>query len=353
MLKFLKYVFGGIVVAGIAVGILAWTKAIDFPASIAAIAQGRWADALSAKSARVETLTLQGNVDVRQVSLGFKVAGRIAEMRVEEGDSVVAGTVLATLDKSYFNDDLRLSRARVAAQAAILARLQNGSRPEEIALAKATVAEREAALKLTQETLSRQQQLAAQGITPHQRHDEATAAEEQASAALESAKQTLQLAIAGPRAEDIDAEKALFEIEAATLAQVERRLADADLIAPGPGVILTRAREAGAIENVGDTVLSASIVKPVWVRTYVSEPDLGMIKAGMEVEVRNDSGGAFVGHVGFISPVAEFTPKSVETKELRTSLVYRLRVVVDGETAGLLQGMPVTIVAKLTGNPAQ
>ena len=114
-----------------------------------------------------------------------------------------------------------------------------------------------------------------------------------------------------------------------------------------------RAREAGAIENVGETVLSASIVKPVWVRTYVSEPDLGKIKAGMAVEVRSDSGGAFVGHVGFISPVAEFTPKSVETKELRTSLVYRLRVVVDGETAGLLQGMPVTIVAKLTGNTAQ
>ena len=353
MMKIFKFVFGGIVVAGVAVGILAWTKVIDFPAGLAAVAQGRWADALSAKSARIDTLTLQGNVDVRQVNLGFKVAGRIAEIRVEEGDSVVAGTVLATLDKSYFNDDLRLSRARVAAQAAVLARLQNGSRPEEIALAKASVAEREAALKLAEETLSRQQQLADQGNSPHQRHDEATAAEGQASAALDSAKQTLQLAVAGPRAEDIDAAKAQFEIEAASLAQAERRLADAELVALGPGVILTRAREAGAIENAGETVVSASIVKPVWVRTYVSEPDLGKIKAGMAVEVRSDSGGAFIGHVGFISPVAEFTPKSVETKELRTSLVYRLRVVVDGEPTGLLQGMPVTIIAKLAGNIAQ
>ena len=124
------------------------------------------------------------------------------------------------------------------------------------------------------------------------------------------------------------------------------------LIAPGAGVILTRAREAGAIENPGETVFSATLVKPVWVRTYVSEPDLGKIKPGMAVEIRNDSAGSYTGHIGFISPVAEFTPKSVETTELRTSLVYRLRVVIDGEPAGLLQGMPVTITAKLTGNNA-
>ena len=352
MNRLLKYALSSIVLAGAAIGVLAWTKGIDLPAGLSAIAQGRWADALTARSSKPDSLILQGNVDVRQVNLGFKVAGRIAEMRVEEGDAIVAGTILATLDKSYFNDDLRLSRARVAAQTAILARLQNGSRPEEIALARANVAEREAALTLAQETLVRQQQLAAQGSSPHQRHDEATAAAGQASAARDSAKQTLQLALVGPRAEDIDAAKAQLEFEAASLAQAGRRLADADLIALGPGVILTRAREAGAIANAGETVFSATLVKPVWVRTYVTETDLGKIKPGMAVEVRNDSGRAFRGHVGFISPVAEFTPKSVETKELRTSLVYRLRVVVDGEPVGLLQGMPVTITAKLAGNSA-
>jgi HlyD family secretion protein len=346
----LKYVSGVLVFAAIAIGVLAWTKVIDLPAELSAIARGRWAEVLSAKTAKPDTLILQGNVDVRQVNLGFKVPGRIAEMRVEEGDAVVAGAVLATLDKSYFDDDLRLSRARVAAQTAVLARLQNGSRPEEIALAKAIVAEREAALTLAQETLARQAQLSVEGNSPHQRHDEATAAAGQASAALDAAKQTQQLAVIGPRTEDIDAARAQLEIEAASLLQAERRMADADLTAAGPGVILTRAREAGAIENAGETILAESIVKPVWVRTYVSEPDLGKIKPGMAVEVRSDSGGAFFGRVGFISPVAEFTPKSVETKEMRTSLVYRLRVVVDGDPAGLLQGMPVTIIAKLAGN---
>ena len=347
MIRTLLIASGIVVLAAVAILILAWDGVIDLPASISAIEQGRWSQVLSAKTAQPDRLLLQGNVDVRQVNLGFKVSGRISEMRVEEGDAVTSGTVMATLDKSYFNDDLRLSRARLAAQTAALVRLQNGSRPEEIALAKAGVDEREAALTLAQETLSRQQQLSLQGDSPHQRHDEAIAAAGQASAALNAAKQTLKLIIAGPRSEDIEAAKAQFEIEGAAMAQSERRLADSELIAPGPGVILTRVREAGAIENAGETIFSVTLVKPVWVRTYVSEPDLGKISPGLTVEVRTDSGGSFRGHVGFISPVAEFTPKSVETRELRTSLVYRLRVVVDGEPAGLLQGMPVTIIAKL------
>ena len=346
MVRILKIASGIIVLAAVAIAILAWVGVVDLPASISAIAQGRWSQVLSAKTVQPDRLILQGNVDVRQVNLGFKVPGRISEMRVEEGDAIIAGAVLATLDKSYFNDDLRLSRGRLAAQTAALARLQNGSRPEEIALARAGVAEREAALTLAQETLARQQLLASQGNAPHQRHDEAIAAAGQASAALDAAKQTLRLAIAGPRTEDIDAAKAQLEIEAAAMAQAERRLADAELIAPGPGVILTRVREAGAIENAGETIFSVTLVKPVWVRTYISETDMGKISPGMGVEVRTDSGGSFRGHIGFISPVAEFTPKSVETRELRTSLVYRLRVVVDGEPAGLLQGMPVTIIAK-------
>ena len=346
MSRKLTYVLAGIAVVGLVAGVLAWTKLIDLPASLSPTSQSRWASILSARPADKSTLVLQGDVDIRQVNLSFKVAGRIAEMRVDEGDSIKAGTVLATLDKSYFNDELRLSRARVAAQTAVLARLEHGSRPEEIALARATVAEREAARTLAQATLERQQGLAGQGFTPHQRHDEATAAADQATAALESANQTLKLTEAGPRTEDIDAARASLEVEAASLAQAERRLVDADLVAPGPGVILTRAREAGSIVNAGETVFSATLTKPVWVRTYVSEPDLGKINAGMPVEVRTDSGGSYPGHVGFVSPVAEFTPKSVETRELRTSLVYRLRVVVDGEPSGLLQGMPVTIVAK-------
>jgi len=111
------------------------------------------------------------------------------------------------------------------------------------------------------------------------------------------------------------------------------------------------ASEPGAIVAAGETVYAITITSPVWVRSYVAEPDLGRIQPGMVVEVRTDSGKTYSGQIGFISPVAEFTPKSVETRELRTSLVYRLRVVVNGDTNGLLQGMPVTVETTVKRKP--
>ena len=302
-----------------------------------------WSGLFGARSNDGGPIVLQGNVDVRQLNLAFRVGGRIAEMKVDEGDRVEPGKMIAVLDKSYFTDEVRLARARVAAQTAVVARLVNGTRPEEVAQARAAVAEREASVVLAQVTLGRQEDLAGKGIAPHQKHDEATANLERAQAALKSAQETLKLAEIGPRHEDIDAAKAQLEGENAALAQAERRLADAELAAPAQGIVLTRVREPGAIVAAGETVYAVTITSPVWVRTYIAEPDLGRIRPGIAVEVRTDAGKSYRGQIGFISPVAEFTPKSVETRELRTSLVYRMRIVVDGETAGLLQGMPVTI----------
>lgn len=310
--------------------------------AIFVLALGAWSGLYGFRSKDSGIIVLQGNVDVRQVNLGFKVAGRITEMKVDEGDRVDAGKIVASLDKSYFTDELKLARARVAMQSAIVARLVNGTRPEEIAQARAAVAEREAGVALAKATLGRQENLADKGYSPHQIHDEATATLERAQATLKSSQETLKLAEIGPRSEDIEAAKAQLEAENASLAQTERRLADSDLIAPNGGVILTRVREPGAIVGAGETVYALTIISPVWVRSYVAEPDLGRIRPGLPVEVRTDAGKTYSGRIGFVSPVAEFTPKSVETKELRTSLVYRLRIVVDGDTTGLLQGMPVT-----------
>ncbi len=318
-------------------------RAIGVGVVILALLMTWWSGLLGSRSNDGGTIVLQGNVDIRQVNLAFRVGGRIAEMKVDEGDRVEPGRLIAALDKAYFADEVRLARARVAAQTAVVARLVNGTRPEEIAQARAAVVEREAAVQLARVTLGRQEDLAGKGISPHQKHDEATATLERAQAALKSAQETLKLAEVGPRREDIDAAKAQLEAENAALAQAERRLADAELTAPAVGVVLTRVREPGAIVTAGETVYAVTIISPVWVRTYVAEPDLGRIRPGLSVEVRTDGGRSYRGQIGFISPVAEFTPKSVETRELRTSLVYRLRVVVEGDTAGLLQGMPVTI----------
>ncbi|MEX0643767.1 MAG: HlyD family efflux transporter periplasmic adaptor subunit, partial [Parvularculaceae bacterium] len=147
--------------------------------------------------------------------------------------------------------------------------------------------------------------------------------------------------------EDVKAAQAALSAEKAALSLAQRRLSDTDLVAPNDGVILTRVREPGAVVGPGQPIYTLSLTSPVWVRTYVAEPDLGNIRPGAAAVVRTDSGDQYDGQIGFISPTAEFTPKSVETKELRTSLVYRVRVIIDNPDDGLRQGMPVTVTLQL------
>ncbi len=290
-------------------------------------------------------LVLQGNVEVRQVNLGFKVPGRIEVLHVDEGDTVRSGEVLASLEKVYFQDTLAQMRAQLGQSEANYNKLKTGNRPEEIAEARALVAEREATLTNAKITRTRAESLLKTPAGSQKSVDDASAAERQADAQLKSAREALRLQEIGFRKEDIALAKAQFDEHQATVKTAERQLTDSDLIAPSDGTVLSRVREAGAIVQTGDTVFVLSLTSPVWVRTYVSEPDLGRIKPGMDVSVHTDlpGGKVYSGKVGFISTAAEFTPKTVETTELRTALVYRIRVVVDGRADELRQGMPVTI----------
>ncbi|HQU44528.1 MAG TPA: secretion protein HlyD [Pirellulales bacterium] len=295
-------------------------------------------------------LVLEGNIDVRQVVLSFKVDGRIESLAVDEGDTVTAGQVLATLDKRYFDDELRLARARRDTQKATLARLEHGSRPEEIAQAAAAVAEQKAVMENAQLLYNREKALVERGSVSRTEFDNTKASLREAEARLKSAQETLRLAELGPRHEDIDAARAQLAGEEASVSQAERRLADAELIAPAPGTILTRAQERGAIVSPGEAIFTLTLTSPVWVRTYVNERDLGRIRPGMAAQVTTDSAPdrPYQGHIGFISPTAEFTPKSVQTTELRAQLVYRLRVIVDNDDGMLRQGMPVTLALDLS-----
>ena len=270
---------------------------------------------------RPVALMLHGNVDVRQVNLAFKVEGRIASLNVDEGDPVAAGAVVATLDRRYFEDELRLARAQRDAQAATLARLEHGSRPEEIAEARALVAEREATVARTDLYVKRVEKLVASNSVYAQECDDAEAAARVARAQLESARDALRLAEIGPRIEDIAQARAQLAAQEAEVTRSERRYQDAQLIAPGRGIILTRAREVGAIVQPGEIVFTLTLSNPVWVRTYVSEPNLGRVHPGSEVEVLTDTDPSrpYRGSVGFISPTAEFTPKPVESDQLRTA----------------------------------
>ena len=290
-------------------------------------------------------LTLYGNVDIRQVRLGFRVGGRIAEMLVDEGDTVNKGALLAHLDARPYEDSVRSAEAQKASLRATLDKLVAGPRPEEIAEGRAANTEQTANQLNAQQTYERAAQLRAAGTDAQSVLDQATMTKDAATARKASAREALDLLEEGTRAEDLAAGRANLQVSEASLSIARTALDDTELRAPDDGVILSRVREPGAIVSPSDDVFVLSLNKPVVVRAYISEPNLGRIYPGMTFEVASDTlpNRAYRGTVGFISPVAEFTPKSVETPDLRTDLVYRLRIIVENADLGLRQAMPVTI----------
>jgi HlyD family secretion protein len=291
------------------------------------------------------SLTLYGNVDIRDVTLGFRVSGRVAELMFEEGDRVKAGDLLAVLDKKPYEDQLAVAAARLEAAEANFAKLSKGLRPQEIDEARAQVSEREATLANLEQTYRRQAELFKLGAVSAQAHDESLAARDEARARLNMAKKSLELAVAGYRDEDIRAAAAEYKAATASAESAVTSLADTEIISPSDGVILTRVREKGSIIASGAAVFTLALDNPVWVRTYVSEPQLGLVHPGQKAVIYTDTNPdrPYTGQVGFISPQAEFTPKNVETASLRTDLVYRLRIAVDNPDKHLRQGMPVTV----------
>lgn len=292
-----------------------------------------------------DKLTLYGNVDVRQVDLGFRVAGRLAAMQLEEGQSVKSGAVMAELDHRAAGDQVRAAKAQLAVAQAALDKQLAGSRPPEVARAKAAVDEARAAKDNADTELERTQKLVDAHALPGASLDSAVAVKRQADARLASAQESHRLLAQGSRAEDIAGARAMLQAAEANVAAAQTALDDTRLIAPSDGVVTSRVREPGAIVSPNDVAYVVALTGSVWVRAYVSEIDLGKLHPGTEVAVQSDAapGHTYRGHVGFISPTAEFTPKSVETPELRTALVYRLRVIVDAPDPGLRQGMPVTV----------
>ncbi|MEQ8859694.1 MAG: secretion protein HlyD [Pseudomonadales bacterium] len=289
-------------------------------------------------------LILYGNVDLREVRLGFRVSGRLAAMNLEEGDAVSAGALMATLDGEPYRQALASADAAVRQAHAALERLQAGSRPQEIESAQAAVRETEAQTVNAVRELERQQALRAQGASSQQLLDAAIERRDQTQARLVAARENLALVVEGPRREDIDAARAAANAAEANRDAAATRLDDTALRAPAPGIIATRVREPGTILGAGEPVYLVTLNEQVFVRAYVAEPDLGRVVPGQGVLIRSDAAAEpYRGQVGFVSPRAEFTPKTVETTELRTDLVYRLRIIVDDADPGLRQGMPVTV----------
>ena len=302
-----------------------------------------------------DRLVLYGNIDIRQVDLSFDNQGRIMQMLVDEGGRVEKGQLLATLDPSRFEDAVGAAEGELAQQRHVVAKLERGSRPQEIEQAKAEAAAAAATAHDAELVARRRAKLNATDVTPRRRqYDNARAVAQAARDRLRAAQQALSLAVEGPRVEDIAAAKAQLQADEADLALAQHRLRDTRLYAPEAGTVLTRILEPGAAVLPNTPAYTLALDNPVWVRTYVSETDLGRVFPNMQAEVTTDSfpGRIYHGWVGFISPTAEFTPKPVEAPDLRSALVYRLRVYVKNPDRTLRQGMPVTVALQLAQPPA-
>lgn len=240
-----------------------------------------------------QSLQLYGNVDVRQVDIAFRVSGRVEKMAFEEGDLVAQGAYLGEVSKQPYLDQLAQALASI-----------NAAR---------------ASLHQAELLLVRRKELSVNGSVSKEDYENAL-----------SSKQIWQANVQQAQA-------------AAGVASTN--FLETEVYAPSAGTILTRVREPGAVVREGDPIYTLSILSPVWVRAFVLETDLPLVYPGMPAQVFTDTAhiGPYEGHIGFISPVAEFTPKSVETTQLRTDLVYRLRIIVDNPDRSLRQGMPVTV----------
>jgi HlyD family secretion protein len=303
--------------------------------------------ALGRQRERTE-LALYGNVDLRQVELPFNGSERIAAVLVQEGDRVRQGQLLARLDTARLTPQLAKAEADVAVQQQAVDRLLHGNRPEEIAQARANVQAVAADAANARAQFQRLQSLSdssAGKAVSRQDMDAAKAALDSADARLAVNQKALTLQLIGARKEDVAQAEAQLRADQAQLALLQQQFKDADLLAPLDAVIRSRIVEPGEMASPQKSAFTLAITDPKWVRAYVGEPDLGSVREGMKATVSADAFGErrFPGWVGFISPVAEFTPKSVETTELRSSLVYEIRVFVKDPGDQLRLGMPATV----------
>jgi len=290
-------------------------------------------------------LVMYGNIDIRQVDLAFMVEGKLAEVLVDEGAAVGPGEVLARLDDAPYRHAVAQAEAAAAQAHANAAKAEAGSRTKEIDGARARLAEARARLANARALYERRQALVKDDAVSRQALDDAERDVSVARATVATREAELALAVEGFRSEEVDAARAAAKAADAALELARYRLAQTEIKAPAEGTILTRIREPGAVVGPNAPVLTLALTSPVWARTYVDGPNLGRVAPGTKVRIATDAadGKVYDGTVGFVSPTAEFTPKAVETPDLRTDLVYRLRIVVANPDRALRQGMPVTV----------
>lgn len=288
-----------------------------------------------------------GNVELREVLLSFRVDGRVEELMFEEGQQVRAGEIAARLDDVQYRSALREAEAELAAAEAALSKLHAGYEDDDIKAARAERSRVAASLRNARTNYARFKDLYDQGVIAQKELDDVATARDQLAAALAGADSTIHKLTSGFRTEDIEAAEAQVKAVEAKVELAHTALADTSITVPTDGTIMTRITEPGTMVAAGMPVYAMLQASPIQVRAYVNERQLGKIKLGMQGKIYVDShpDDPIIGTISFISPEAEFTPKQVQTEDIRATLVYRVRLIVSEDRDGRLKnGMPATVV---------
>jgi HlyD family secretion protein len=268
------------------------------------------------KPAPATELMLSGNIEAHESLVSFKVPGRIVELPVEEGQQVEQG--------------------------ALLARIEDADSMQKVRIDEATVRVRESDLDEKKLDNDRAQRLFGKDEISAQDCDLAATALKRAEAIFKAAQQRYNEAVEGSRKEDIEIARANLNQANASLGLSKVNLGYAVLRAPSSGVITVRQAELGEVVEPGSPVVTLADLDHLWLRAYIAETDLGSIHWGQDATVTTDTypGKHYHGRISFISPDAEFTPKSVQTNQERVTLVYRIKIDLDNPNHELKPGMP-------------
>ena len=293
-----------------------------------------------------------GRIEGVEINIATKNAGRLAEILVREGEFVQAGQVLARMDTAVLEAQLRQAEAqlRQAEAAVVAARSQEAQRRNERAAAEAVIAQRAAELEAARKRMNRSQQLAKSNAIAAQQLDDDTAAYHQARAALAVAQAQLQAAeaaIATAASQVIGAE-ANVAAARATVERLQVEIEDAVLRSPRPGRIQYRIAQPGEVLGAGGNVLNLLDVSDVYMTIFLSTADAGRLAIGADARLVLDAAPQYVipARVSFVSDVAQFTPKTVETAEERQKLTFRVRLQIPPE---LLKKYQVNVKTGLPG----
>ena len=299
---------------------------------------------------------VSGHVEATEVQVSADVAGRILELRVNEGDRVTAGDLIATLDTRDAELQIRRARADREAAAAQVRLLRAGSRAEDVRqadaqvqAAEADVAALEADLRSAELDLGRFESLLEANAGSRKQRDDAKARVDVARERLRgardrvaAARETAARLRAGTRPEEIDVAQARVGAADAQIATLQKAVDDARVIAPVGGIVTQKLHEAGELVLPRAPLVVVTDLDHAWANVFVPEPLIPNVRLGQAATIYTDAGGnGMPGKVTFVSPKAEFTPRNVQTADERSKLVYRIKVAVDNREGILKPGMPV------------